>query len=381
MHTAWTRMRGRLRRGRWSRTVPAKFWHIFWFPFFFAVAFGIMFSVNVGHASPHAVELGIVAGPSVAQQVRADIERVQPTGIRYRSVPDRAAAERLIERNEIAAVLLVADADGSPGETTMLASIAASGSRAIYLRDLFESALSGPVRFDDLVPASPGDMNGIGLFFISLPLQVLGLISTAILQASGVRSWRWRLAWIAVYGSFAALFSYGMGRALELIPSDSWLPVLGFVLTQTISWIAISGAVFLRHFFMPVMMPFIVIFEVPISGGPMAADMMPAFSRLLHAVLPFSQYLDAARLSAYFGGAGIGRPLTVLFAWTGIAVALVLAAMWKTRRDHHHERETGDAPAEAPGGESHGSAGEGSGMTGGEIVVRGATGGIADATS
>lgn len=304
-----------------------RFLHLLWFPLFFAVAFGSMFVVNVGHASPHGVKVGVLGDADVVAGVEQEVTVAQP-GIDFQAVVDEDAAREAIGANALAAVLDMQD----PAEPRLFVALAASGSRALYLENMVERVLQVSVQEVDVVPPSSGDFTGVGLFFFSLPLQVLGLITAAILGIAQVGSWRQKFVWIGVYGCFAAGFMYVLCSALNVIPHKPVLALLALLLNQTIAWIAVGAAAFLRHFFLPVVMPFVVIFEIPISGGPMSADMMPLFSQVLHAVLPFSRYLDAARGIAYFHGAGATGAILVLVCWTAVGLGLMLAGMWWSRR-------------------------------------------------
>ncbi|MCH4249590.1 MAG: hypothetical protein LKF88_01755 [Microbacteriaceae bacterium] len=312
----------------WSTLRPSRrFLSLFWFPLFFVAAFSCMFVINVGHARPNGVQVGVIGTPTAVRQATGAIDRAE-RGVQFHPVADETAARARIARNELAGVLDVS----TPAEPRFLMAMAASGSRALYLQSLFGRALGTPVQAVDVVPTAPGDFTGVGLFFCSLPLQVLGLITAAILGLAQVTSWRQKFFWIALYGAFGAGFTYVLCTSLQVIPNMPVLALLGFLLTQTIAWIAVGAAAFLKHFFLPVIMPFIVIFEIPISGGPMSADMMPGFSQVLHAALPFSRYLDAARSIAYFHGAGAWSALGVLLIWTAIGLGLMLAGRWWTRR-------------------------------------------------
>jgi len=108
-----------------------------------------------------------------------------------------------------------------------------------------------------------------------------------------------------------------------MIPADGWLLLYGFLLTQAISLITTALPRLVKQFFMPVAMTFVLILGIPTSGVPVNADMMPTGLRWLHDILPFGQFIDAARASAYFGDRGLARPLIILGAWTAAAILLL----------------------------------------------------------
>lgn len=305
-----------------------RFLGLVWFPLFFLAAFSSMFVINVGHARPNGVQVGVIGTPGVVAQTETTISRAQ-SGIVFREVADVASAKTLVGNNEIAGVLNMTD----PAKPTFMMAMASSGSRALYLQAMFGRALRTPVGEVNLVPTSPGDFTGVGLFFCALPLQILGMIAASVLSLSQVERWRQKFLWIGIYGAFGAIFTYVLCTSLQVIPANPMLAVLGFVLTQTVAWIATGAAAFLKQFFLPVVMPFLIIFEIPISGGPMSADMMPKFSQVLHAILPFSRYLDASRSIAYFNGTGAAKSIWILFGWMIVGLALMVAGIWWTRRE------------------------------------------------
>jgi hypothetical protein len=189
--------------------------------------------------------------------------------------------------------------------------------------------LSPTTHVVDVRPTASGDMSGVSIFFYALPLLLVGLITSIVLVQLGMWPLRWKLAAIAATGAFTSVVTYVVATSLDAVPSDPRLPLYGFLLTQTIGWLTTAAALSLKQFFMPAAMTFVLVLGIPSSGGTVNGDMLPAAIGWLNDVLPFAQFIDATRASAYASGAGLARPLLILAAWAVAGAALV---GWTARR-------------------------------------------------
>jgi hypothetical protein len=275
---------------------------LLWFPFFFAAAMSVLFLLASTHPSPHHLHLGMI-GTAPAKL---------PAGIDVKPVTDFAG----VARDQLAGVY-----DSS--SHALYLSSAASSSRATYL-----TAVLHPVHTVDVVPLASGDVTGAGLFFYALPMLLVGIVTSIVLLQFGMWPVRKKVVTVAATGAFATVVAFAVARALDVIPADGWLLLYGFLLTQSIGWLTTALPRLVKQFYLPTAMTFVFILGIPTSGATVNADMFPTGVRWLHDVLPFGQFVEAARASAYFGNHGLARPLIILVAWT-VAAALLLA--WTTR--------------------------------------------------
>jgi hypothetical protein len=74
-----------------------------------------------------------------------------------------------------------------------------------------------------------------------------------------------------------------------------------------------------------------LILGIPSSGATVNRDMLPAFIGFLSDWLPFAQYIDLTRASAYLG-TGVARPLLILSAWAALGAGLLVMAVFRDRR-------------------------------------------------
>jgi hypothetical protein len=296
---------------------------LIWFPFFFAGAMSVLFLSAFARPEPHDLRLGVI-GPAV----------VLPEGI----APERVAGPEGVASGELAGAY---DSETS----TLYVSSAASGTRAEYLAHVLN-----PARTVDLVPLAAGDVSGVGGFFYGLPLLLVGLITSIVLLQFGMWSLRAKLLTIAATGVFATAVTWTVAVAMDVIPADEWLLLHGFLLTQAIGWLTTGVAGGAKRFFMPISMTFVLILGIPTSGATVNADMLPMPLRWLHDVLPFGQFVEVFRASAYFGGHGVVRPLLVLLAWGAAGAAVVV---WAHRRGAPAARDEDQRAGGGAGREVH----------------------------
>ncbi|MEV4345706.1 carboxypeptidase regulatory-like domain-containing protein [Actinoplanes sp. NPDC049596] len=276
----------------WGRVLS-----LLWFPFFFAAVMSVVYVVGISHPAPTAVHLGVLDAAPVHLPAGIDVEKVNTIDA--------------VRTDELAGVF-------DSATSTLYVSSAGSGTRADYL-----TAVLQPAHTVDVVPTASGDVTGVGLFFYGLPLLLVGMITSFMMLQFGTWPMRRKVVTLAAAGAFASVFAYAVAVGRDVIPGDEWLLLYGFLLTQAIGWITTALPRFVKQFTMPVAMTFVLLLGLPTAGGTVNADMLPTVLRWLHNVLPFGQFIEVARSSAYFGGHGLGRPLAVLIAWVVAAAALL----------------------------------------------------------
>ena len=300
---------------------------LLWFPFFFVVVLGLVGLFAFADPTPSGAPIGVVGSPGAAQQVADRLSAVQPGGYLVRPFTDTGAAEAAMRTGDVVAAYV----PGHPARALL-----APASSAIRANDVYATLSAvdpgAPTARVAVVPTAPGDVSGIGLMFVGLPLLLVGLITGLLLLQFATWSFRARLVTVAATGAFASVFTYLLAEQMSVLPNDEWLLLWGFLLTQTIGWIVIGVAPFVKQFLLPVAMTFVVVLQLPTGGATVPGDMLPPVLRFLNAVMPFAQYVDLARSSAYFGGAHLLKPLLTLLAWAVAGAGLIVAAALVRRR-------------------------------------------------
>jgi Carboxypeptidase regulatory-like domain len=312
---------------------------LIWFPFFFVAAFSLMGLFAFGHPTPHGVPVQVVGSSAQVARVTTALDTVRANGFSVTAAPSAAAARTAVEGGDAAAAYLPGTATA-----TVLVAPASSASQATYLTAVFTQvaeAQGADIRRVDAAPLATGDVSGVSLMFVGLPLMLVGLITALVLLQFGAWGIRAKAITVAATGTFATIFVYLVGTALHVIPADEWLLLFGFMLTQAIGWLAVGAAYFTRQFFMPVIMTFVLVLGLSTAGATVAGDMLPTPLAWLNDVLPFAQWVDAARASAYFGGRHLALPLTILGLWDVAGAALLIAsAVVARKRAERMERRT-----------------------------------------
>lgn len=291
-----------------------------WFPFFFAAAFSLMFLLSFAQPSAHGITLA--TPQSSAANLQNALNSIEPGGFHIQTYSDASAATHAVTTGDAAGAFIPA---GS-GPSELLTSSASSSTRAEFLDSFFTHnvapQLNTKITVHDIAPVTAGDVSGTGLFFYAMPLLLVGLITSIVLLQLGGWRLRNKLGLIAGAGAFASLFTYFFATAKDVIPSSPMLLLYGFILTQAIGWLTTAAAILFKRAFLPTVMTFVLILGIPTSGGTVNSDMLPAFMRWLNSILPFAQFVDITRSSAYFNNHGIAQPLAILLAWalTGAAV-------------------------------------------------------------
>lgn len=294
---------------------------VLWFPILFALALPFVWEITFHAPQPHEVPIAVVGNRRQVEAIRADLQAVKPGGFnvtKYRSAT--VAAEDVSSRQLAAAYVEVLP----PGDELLVAR-AASAISANYLQSVFTAiateAHQPPPRLVDLVPLLSGD-SGTGIFFFTFPMMMVGVITVLVLlQKAPTWSVEQRSLSVVGTGAVGALIAYATSVNLDVLPNKPVLLLLAFTFSQVIGQLLVGLVPFLKQYFLPVVMTFVMIVSVPSAGATMAPDLIPTGLRYLSAVLPLAQTAKIARSVAYFDGEQTLGPWLILLGWGVIALA------------------------------------------------------------
>ena len=247
---------------------------------------------------------------------------------------DAGEARTAIEDRDVyGAVVLGA---GSP---TVLTASAASPTVAQGLsrleQELAKSAQPGGagVQVDDIVPLPRQDSRGAGFAAGSLPLVLGGILAAGLLTAL-LRGLLRRIVAALSYAVLAGLtltsiMQHWLGvldggylanaSVVSLGVAAITLPLLGLEALAGTAGLALGSAV-------------MMLIGNPLSGATSAPEMLPGDSGALGQLLPPGASGTLLRSVAFFDGAAVAGPLTVLGSWVAGGVALCLLATLRGRR-------------------------------------------------
>jgi hypothetical protein len=313
---------------------------VLWFPVIFAIALPVVYGLTFHAPQPHDVPIAVVGSTRQVELVKGELGAVNSGGFNVLQFPSRKAAAIAVRDRQVAAAYV----ESSQSSPDLYVARAASAIRANYLQQLFAQMAvdtqGPPPQTIDLVPLLQGD-SGTGVFFYVFPVMMVGVITVLVLlQRAGTWSIEKRMAAVAAVGALGAAAAYVTAVNLKVLPNKPVLLLCAFCLNQVVGQMAVGLAFFLKQYFLPVVMTWILVFSVPSAGATMVSDLIPTGLRYLSDVLPLAQAVSIVRSAAYFDGAQTLTPWLVLSGWGIAALALLGNAIHRAPRPTTQEIES-----------------------------------------
>lgn len=279
-------------------------------PLLFVAAF-----VVPGHdPKPNGLPVAQAGAPA------ALVAALEERGVEVEAVADRAEAERAVRERDAYGAF----APGPGGRSELLLASGASAAVATTLRAVAASA--GVPVGADLAPLPEGDLRGVTLNLLVLPLIITAIIgallATGLLPEVGTRT---QVSLTLLVGLLAGLGSVGIVHALDALPG-SFLAEAGLAALM-VTGVALTAGAIVRALGPPALLAAFLLFLVvgnPASGLASAPELLPTPWKEVGGLLPPGALGDALRGTAWFDGAAIGGPVIVLIAWIAIGAGLHL---------------------------------------------------------
>jgi hypothetical protein len=276
----------------------------------------------------------VVAGPapavaSVAQ--RLDAERHGAFQVKRR--PDEAAARQALAGREAYGAIVV----GPDGPRVLVAS-AASPTVAQLLTQVSQQ-LSGQAAPAprDVVRADPDDPRGAAFGTLVLPL-VMSSLAAGVLLTLLIRALQWRLAGLVMFGVGSGLVTAAIaGGWLSILPGS--YPALAAALgltTLAVSSTVVGLTAMIGRPGIGLGAATMMLIANPLSGVTSAPELLPQPWGALGQAMPAGAGGTLLRSVAFFDGARVGEPLTVLLAWFAAGLLLVGVRAVRGRRARTH---------------------------------------------
>lgn len=318
-----------------------------WFPAFFFTGFLVCYLLPFHNPTPHHVEVA-VAGPS-AEQLQESLETQSPGSFDIRQVADGDAAQDAVTDRETVAGyvpgpgahdLYVAKADGYTLESVLqktFTSVAQHGGAKLQMHDV--------------APTAPGDGMGTGLFYLVLACTIPSYVMVMMLLRATSFSRRDKIWTLVASGAVLSTVAYLVGLSMDVVPNEPLAILFLFLMTQAVALTSYGLVPFCKQFFPGVAMGLFVLLSMPSSGGAIPVQMVPAFFRALHPVMPMGNLIEALRGLFYFDGVDVLPHVAVLCGWIVLAVVLLALGAWRERRVREGEaaaRAAVEPPVEDP---------------------------------
>lgn len=281
------------------------------------------FAWPVANSGPRQVPLAVVGPAPVVEQLSGQLAGVAGEGaFEVTALEDRAAAQQAVLDREIYGAVVV----GPEGGEVLTAS-GASPAIAQTLAQLAATVpeqVGGPLPVTDLAPLPEDDPRGAGLGTAVLPLVIGGLASGAA-AGLGVRG---RGRQVAAVGALALAGGLVLTGVVQLwlggLPGSFWANAAVLALGVLAVGAPALGAV--RLLGPPgiglIALP-MVLLGSPLSGAQSAPEMLPSGWGALGQLMPPGAAATAVRSVAWFDGAALAGPLTVLGIWALAGLALL----------------------------------------------------------
>ncbi len=285
------------------------------------------------NSAPHQVPIAVAAPGPAAGAVEQGLRQAGDDAFAVTSVQDRRAAVDLIENRDVYGAIVV-----SQGRPELLLASAASPAVAQLLQRAATGLAAGqpgvpPPTVTDVVPTPADDPGGHGLIAGALPMVLGGIITAgALSRLAGSR--RQRLVGIVTVSVLGGALMTGLLQGWLGALSGNYLANTA-VLTLVLAAIAaallgLEWVLGLPGFVLGAAV--LLLLGNPLSGLTSAPELLPTGWGALGQLLPPGAGGTALRSAAFFDGAQIGAPLTVLAVWLLVGVALLALPRLAPRR-------------------------------------------------
>jgi hypothetical protein len=303
-------------------------------PLFLSVGMAFAYLGAFHAPTPHALPVGVVGtGPSTSIAAQTITDQSKGALVAH-VVPTVAAARADVRARSLAAVFAPTATDATLYLSTAASPTTATVTTTVFTQVAYQQHLLFHVV--DVVPTTPGDASGQGLFFLLVALSIGGYAGAIVLGGIAGRvgpGWTGIgvLATSAAMSALAAVIAgpiYGvLGQHAVLVWLLSWWYV---AIIQTLG---VALHPLLKHWTTPVLTALFVMLNFTSSGGVFQPALQPGFFAGLHSFWLGAAWLHASDTTQYFFGQSIGRDAVTMAGWTAAALLLgALTQIWMVRR-------------------------------------------------
>jgi hypothetical protein len=293
-----------------------------------------LFPWPAARQEPRDLPVGVAGPPGAVRPIEQRLDAADGSFEVHRFRDEADARAAIADRDVYGAFVA-----GAGGARTLTAS-AASPAVAAALT----AAAEGPTV--DVVPVPDHDQRGAGLAAATLPLVMAGMLAGAaatFLAPAGLP----RAGLAAAFAGAAGLAATAIAQAWLGVIEGDWAANWGaFSLTMVaIAWPAAGLAGLIGRAGLAVVAALMIVVGNALSGTAAAPELLPEPLGAVGQLLPPGAGGNLLRSTGFFGGAGAGEHLCVLFAWAGLGLAALAVAGARGRRRRLSSRERASLPA------------------------------------
>jgi hypothetical protein len=295
----------------------------------------ILSYIGAFHApSPHHIPVTVVAPAQVSQSVIDKLNGIPGQPVQATAAGDEDTARRDLGTATTSAVYLI-----NPAGTTDTLLVASAGGTSVSTaaEQIFGRVTQSQGRtlnVEDVVALEPGDARGLSGFYLVIGWAVGGYLFASMLGVSkGARPATfprslWRLGATVPYGLASGIGGAVVaGPVLGALTGHLWaLAGVGTLVVLAAATVTMAFQMLFGVLGIGLTVIVFVILGNPSAGGAYQPALLPPFWRAISSALPNGAGTDAVRRIVYFGGHGVGAPVTVLIAWSLAGILLTLAA-------------------------------------------------------
>jgi hypothetical protein len=300
-------------------------------PIFFAIGFAACI-IGTYH-KPHVNEIsfGVVGPAAQTAPLVAAMEQHAGSAFEISQVTTPAEATGAVRSRDLVAAFVPTPDQQHPA-TVIVAQ--AGGRLQAAAAESFARAVTATqgqqLVVRDVVPLAAGDAIGLGVFMYLIILTIAGYLAVTVLEtaAPGLRPSR-RYPLIlggAILTPTLVYLIAGLGYGTYTGSPDTLFAFIGVgaLYTLVVGVVTRLFQVLLGPAALFVSLAVFVFFNIPSLGATYTPTMLPSFWRFMNHFWLGAQTVNAERSILYFNADGVGTDLLKFFAWTVVAVVVLV---------------------------------------------------------
>lgn len=274
---------------------------------------------------PHDLRVGLVGPAPAVEQISSAFAANAQGAFRFTSYTSEADARAAIGSRDIDAALVI----GQPDPHLIVAGAAGDAVTGVItaaLTNVFKSQGS-TLDVEVVHPFVSGDAHGLVLFFVVVAVIISALVVQALLfTITDDIGFRTRIFVVLAYAVLAGPIAMGTAEWLAGDYGSGLWAAMGLLMVASVAvGTAVAGLVrLLGRVGFGVAALVVVLLDLVSSGGPVGSQLLPDVYRWLAPWMPAGPLYGGLVDVLYFGGAGVGASLLILFEWIAGGIALML---------------------------------------------------------
>jgi hypothetical protein len=277
------------------------------------------YTLALGDPVPHRIDAGLVGDPAAHTSVIKAVQGVAKNSLAFRPYGSTAAALHAIDWQHVYAAL-----DLTSTRPTLYVASAAGASVARVLERI--STSDPRVRVVDAHPLSPGDPNGVDLFYLMLVSTIVGFLSVFQVRANAaglsLRQWAGFVVALAACGGLVLAVVDSSLHRLDVPILETW-GILALQIAAVASFASLAAVLLGPWSILPTWLFFVVLGNSS-SGGAVAPPLLPRPFAILSQWLPSGATVEALRNAIYFDHYQHIQPIAVSAVWAVALFALMI---------------------------------------------------------